>query len=94
MMAPPEGQSAWAALLPLVLMVAIFYFLLIAPVRRRQKRQEEMIASLKTGDRVITSGGLCGTVVGIKDDRISLRIAPKVSVEVTKSSVVGLDEES
>lgn len=89
---PADGQGGWAALIPLVLTVAIFYFLLIAPMRRRQKQQDQMIAELKTGDRVVTSGGVYGTVVGIKDDRLTLRVADQVKIEVAKSSVAGLDE--
>lgn len=94
MMAPTEGQSPWAGLIPLVLMLGIFYFLLIAPMRRRQKQQQQMIDALKTGDRVVTSGGIYGTVVGIKDERLTLRIADQVKIEISKSSVAGLDQRS
>jgi len=86
-----EGLGSLGQLAPLVIMLGIFYFLLIAPMRKRQKQQEQMIAALKSGDRVITSGGICGTIVGIKDDRITLRIADQVKIEITKSSVSGLD---
>ena len=91
MAAQGQGQSAWTSLVPLVVMLAIFYFLLIAPMRKRQKQQEQMIAALKTGDRVVTAGGIYGTIVGIKDDRLTLRIADQVKIEITKSSVSGLD---
>lgn len=86
-----SGQSAWTSLVPLAVMLGIFYFLLIAPMRKRQKQQEQMIAELKTGDRVLTAGGVYGTIVGIKDDRLTLRIADQVKIEITKSSVSGLD---
>jgi preprotein translocase subunit YajC len=86
-----EGLGSLGQLAPLVIMLGIFYFLLIAPMRKRQKQQEQMIAALKSGDRVITSGGICGTIVGIKDDRITLRIADQVKVDITKSSVSALD---
>ncbi len=86
-----QGQSALTSLVPLVVMLGIFYFLLIAPMRKRQKQQEQMIADLKTGDRVVTAGGIYGTIVGIKDDRLTVRIADQVKVEITKSSVTGLD---
>ena len=91
-MAPAEGQSGWAGLIPLAMMLGVFYFLLIAPMRRRQKQQQEMIGALKTGDRVVTSGGIYGTIVGIKDDRLTLRIADQVKIEVAKASVSGLDQ--
>jgi preprotein translocase subunit YajC len=91
MMAQGQATSAWTSLVPLVIMLGIFYFLLIAPMRKRQKQQEQMIANLKNGDRVVTAGGIYGTIVGIKDDRLTLRIADQVKVEVTKSSISGLD---
>lgn len=91
MMAQGQSGSAWTSFVPLVIMLGIFYFLLIAPMRKRQKQQEQMIADLKTGDRVVTAGGIYGTIVGIKEDRLTLRIADQVKVEITKSSVSGLD---
>jgi preprotein translocase subunit YajC len=94
MMAQGQATSPWTSLVPLVIMLGIFYFLLIAPMRKRQKQQEQMIANLKTGDHVITAGGICGTIVGIKDDRLTLRIADQVKIDVTKSSISGLDTSS
>ena len=91
MMAQGQSMSGWTSLVPLVVMLGIFYFLLIAPMRKRQKQQEQMIGELKAGDRVLTAGGIYGTIVGIKDDRLTLRIADQVKVEVSKSSVSGLD---
>ena len=75
-------------------MLGIFYFLLIAPMRKRQKQQDQMIKDLKTGDHVLTVGGIYGTIVGIKDDRLTLRIADQVKVNVAKSSISGLDTSS
>ena len=92
MVAQLPDPSAWTGLVPLVVMLGIFYFLLIAPMRKRQKQQDQMIAELQTGDRVLTSGGIYGTIVGIKDDRLTVRIADQVKIEVAKSSVSGLDE--
>ena len=91
MMAQGQATSPWASLVPLVVMLGIFYFLLIAPMRKRQKQQEQMISNLKNGDHVLTAGGIYGTIVGIKDDRLTLRIADQVKIEVTKSSISGLD---
>lgn len=92
LMAPTQGEGGWTALIPLVVMLGIFYFLLIRPMRKRQKEQEEMIQSLKNGDKVVTSGGIYGTIVGIRDDRLTLRIADQVKIDVTKSSIAGLQE--
>ena len=86
-----QGQSAWASFVPLLIMLGIFYFLLIAPMRKRQKQQDQMIKDLKTGDHVLTAGGIYGTIVGIKDARLTLRIADQVKVNVAKSSISGLD---
>tara|TARA_Y100000758_G_C15964523_1_gene390850 strand:- start:485 stop:769 length:285 start_codon:yes stop_codon:yes gene_type:complete len=86
-----QGQSSWGSLVPLLIMLGIFYFLLIAPMRKRQKQQDQMIKDLKTGDHVLTVGGIYGTIVGIKDDRLTLRIADQVKVNVAKSSISGLD---
>ena len=86
-----QGQSAWGSFVPLLIMLGIFYFLLIAPMRKRQKQQNQMIKDLKPGDPVLTVGGIYGTIVGIKDDRLTLRIADQVKVNVAKSSISGLD---
>ncbi len=69
-------------------MIAIFYFLLILPQQRQQKKWQAMLDQLKTGDKVTTSGGLRGTVIALKDDAIHLRVPPdNLRVEVTKASV-------
>ena len=84
-----QPAGAWTALVPLLLMLAIFYFLLILPAQRQRKRQEQMLSALKTGDKVVTSGGLYGTIVGLRDDVIYLRIADQVRVEVSRSAIAG-----
>lgn len=78
-------------LLPLVFIFAIFYFLLIMPQQRRQKKWQEMLNNLKAGDRVTTSGGLRGTVIALRDDALHLRVPPdNLRVEVSRSSVVSV----
>ena len=69
------GPSGLASFLPLVLIFAIFYFLLIAPMRKRQKALQAMIAALKKGDRVVTSGGLYGEVYALEDETLILKVA-------------------
>jgi len=95
LMAPPgQGQAnPWLQLVPLVVIFVIFYFLLIRPQRTRQKLVQKMLDALKSGDKVITSGGLLGTVVGIDKGIVQLRIADKVRVDVTRSSIVGLQDQ-
>lgn len=67
--------------------ILIFYFLLIRPQQKRQKEMQKMIGALKRGDRVLTSGGLYATVWDVKDDRVIVKIAEEVKVEVAKSAI-------
>ncbi len=76
--------------LPMVLIFVVFYFLLIAPARKKQKKHTELLDSLKNGDRVITNGGIHGTVVGVTDHVIQVRIAEKVKIDVSRHAVAGL----
>jgi preprotein translocase subunit YajC len=88
------SPAFWSLGNPLVLMVvtfAIFYFLLIAPARKRQKQLQSTIDSLKSGDRVVTTGGMLGTVVAVTDRIIQLRVSSDVKIDVLKSAIAGLD---
>jgi preprotein translocase subunit YajC len=77
--------------LPLVLMFGIFYFLLILPQQRKQKKWQQMLGGLKAGDKVVTSGGIRGAIISIKDDSLVLRVPPdNLRMEVTRSSIVSL----
>jgi preprotein translocase subunit YajC len=84
------GPSPVSMLLPIVGMLAIFYFLLIRPQQKRQKEMQKMIAALRKGDQVVTASGLMGTVVGLRDDVIVLKIADNVKVEMLKSAVTAV----
>lgn len=87
MQTPGAGGSGM--LLMFLPMIALFYLLLILPQQRKQKKWQQVVDALKTGDRVTTTGGLRGTIVAIKDDAIHLRVPPdNLRVEVTKASVV------
>ena len=85
-----SGASSIASFFPILLLVAIFYFLILRPMRKKQKGHEEMIASLKTGHKVITSGGVHGTIVAIKDHTVMLKVAEQVKIEITKSAISSL----
>jgi preprotein translocase subunit YajC len=91
------GGGGTSFLLMMGLMVGVFYFILILPQQRRQKKWQAMLDSIKTGDKVTTSGGLRGIVVALKEDSIHLRVPPdNLRLEVTKASVSQLttaDEE-
>lgn len=73
---------------PILAMLLIFYFLLIRPQQQRQKQTETMLKALKKGDRVLTNGGIYGTVVGVDDSKAVLKIADDVKVEFSKSAIV------
>jgi preprotein translocase subunit YajC len=75
----------------LVFIFAIFYFLLIMPQQRRQKKWQAMLSALKTGDKITTSGGLRGTIISLKDDAVILRVPPdNLKLEVSRGSVVSV----
>ena len=83
----------FGALMPLVLIFVIFYFLLIVPQRKKQKAHTEMVKNLKNGDKVVTTGGLYGTVTKIKGNYVELEIASQVRVRVQRSCVSQLRRE-
>ena len=85
----PGAPSAWVQLLPFVLVVGIFYFVILLPMKRRQQKVQAFLAALKVGDRVVTSGGLFGTITRLSEQAIQVQIADKVRVEVSKNAVVG-----
>lgn len=80
--------------LPILLVFVIFYFLLIRPQTKRQRELRKMVENLKRGDRVLTSGGLYGEVMDLKEKSVVLKIADNVKAEFTKQSVVGVDAKS
>jgi preprotein translocase subunit YajC len=94
LMAQSAGGNSLLQLLPILAIMGIFYVLLILPAQRRQKKTQEMINALKNGDKVITNGGLFGTIVGIEGDSIQLRIADQVKVKILRSAVSGLQPDS
>jgi len=85
------GAPSWLGIAPLIFIFAIFYLVLIMPQQRRQKKWQAMLGQLKTGDKVVTSGGLRGTIVALKNDSLHLRVPPdNLRIEVTRSSVVSV----
>jgi preprotein translocase subunit YajC len=94
LLAQASGPGGLMAFAPLLVIMVIFYVLLILPAQRRQKKTQEMLNTLKNGDKVVTNGGLFGTIVGIEGDAIQLRIAEQVKVKVLRSAVAALQPES
>ena len=72
---------------------AIWYFLVLRPQSQQRKKLQSLLGSLKTGDRVITSGGIYGTIMGFRDELVQLQIAPQIKVDVAKSAITGLASE-
>ncbi len=95
-MAPSGDQagqgSIFTAMFPLILMFAIFYFLLIRPQQKRAKQHRELIENLKRDDQVVTSGGIHGRITGIADDIITIEIAPNVKIKVARPHIAGLSD--
>jgi preprotein translocase subunit YajC len=84
------GDSGMTAFIPLILMFAIFYFLLIRPQQKKAKQHKTLLSSLRKGDRIVTSGGLHGLITGVADDVVTIEIAPKIRVKVSRGSVAGI----
>jgi preprotein translocase subunit YajC len=84
------GASTLVSFVPIVAMVLIFYFLVIGPANKQRKKTAEMLSALKKGDRVVTSGGIYGTVQGVESETVYLKIAENVKVKVARSAISGL----
>lgn len=85
-----QGGSPLTSFLPLIIMFAIFYFLLIRPQQKKNKAMREMLASLKKGDRIVTGGGIHGRITGVSDNVLTVEIADKVRVKVNRANVSAL----
>ena len=87
--AAPQGGSAWLQFVPFVLVLGIFYFIILLPMRRKQQKVQTFLESLKVGDRVITTGGIYGQITRLGDQSLQLQIADKLKIEVAKASIGG-----
>lgn len=87
-------QSLWLSLAPMLIIFAIFYFLLIYPVRKRQKALAELVDNLKRGDKVVTNGGIYGEVAAVDDGAIILKVSENTKIKVAKSAIAGLEGEA
>lgn len=84
------GGGGLGAFLPLIIIFAIFYFLLIRPQQRKAKQHKQLLADLRKGDKVVSSGGLHGLITGMSDDVLTVEISPKVRVKVSRGSIAGV----
>lgn len=86
--AEAAGQpSVLAGLLPFILMLVIFYFLLIRPQQKQQRQRQEMLRNLRKGNRVVTVGGIYGEIVAITDETIKLKVAERVELLMSRNAV-------
>ena len=83
----PQGPAAWMQILPMVLLFAAMYFLMIAPQRKKQKEHDKMLKSLESGDEIVTTGGIFGVITNVKEDRFVVRIADNTKIEIGKGFV-------
>ena len=90
-MATPQGGSPnpWLQLIPFALILGIFYFVMILPMRKRQQKVQEFQGGLKVGDKVITSGGIFGSITRVSDQTVQLQVANNVRIEVSRAAIVG-----
>ncbi len=89
---PAPAANGFAQLVPLILIMVIFYFLLIRPQQKRLKQHRAMVESLKKGDKIITNGGIHGTITDVKDDFLKVEIADGVRIRLQRDAVASLAE--
>jgi preprotein translocase subunit YajC len=90
MASPQQGQPGiLSTLIPMVLILGIFYFVMVLPMRKRQQKVQAFLAALKVGDRIVTSGGIYGSITKVNDQSVQLQIANNVRVEVSRAAIVG-----
>ena len=87
------GGSALVSFVPMILIIGVFYVLMIRPQQQRQRKLQETISQLKAGDRIVTPGGIIGTITSVKDASFLIRSADKSILEIARTAVAGIDEE-
>ena len=90
---PGAAQNPLISMIPFFLILIVFYFLLIMPMRKKQKKLKQLLDSLKAGERVVTTGGIYGTIVAVTGDVVQLKVASNVKIDIAKSGIAGLAAE-
>lgn len=85
-----EQPNIFSLALPFLIIFGIYYFIVVLPTRRNQKKVQEMVENLKVGDKVVTNSGIYGTIAALKQDRIQLRVAENVKIEMARNAVSAL----
>ena len=89
-----SASSTGGMLIPMIVMVGIFYLVLFLPMRRRQRKLDALLANLKAGDKVVTNAGVIGIITGLSDTTVTLRVKPdNVKIEFARSAVSGIAQE-
>lgn len=88
-----SGVGGLIQLMPILLIILVFYFLIIRPQQKRQRQLQETIAKLKIGDRIVTTGGVIGVITTVRDTSFLIRSADKSILEIARSAIAGIDEE-
>jgi len=89
MATPSDGGGGWLQFVPFVLVIGIFYFVILMPMQRKQKKVQEFQQSLKVGDRVVTTGGIFGEITKVSDESVQLQIADKVRINISRAAIGG-----
>jgi preprotein translocase subunit YajC len=90
MATPQQGApNPWLQLIPFALILGIFYFVMVLPMRKRQQKVQAFLAALKVGDRIITTGGIYGSITRVSDQSVQLQVANNVRIEVSRAAIVG-----
>ena len=87
--ASAEGGSPWLQLVPFVLVLGIFYFIILLPMKRKQQKVQDFLDSLKVNDKVVTTGGIYGLITRLDDQKVQIQIADKVRIDVARASIGG-----
>jgi preprotein translocase subunit YajC len=88
-----SGAGGLIQLMPILLIILVFYFLIIRPQQKRQRQLQETISNLKIGDRIVTTGGVIGVITTVRDTSFLIRSADKSILEIARSAIAGIDEE-
>ena len=88
-----SSQSPFFQFIPLILILVVFWFLIIRPQQKKQKEHMRMVGGLQKGDKVVTNGGIFGTIIKVGDDRITLEVASKVNIQIERQQVARMDKQ-
>jgi preprotein translocase subunit YajC len=87
--AAPDGGSAWVQFVPFAIVLAIFYFIILLPMKRKQQKVSQFLGSLKVNDRIVTTGGIYGQITRLGEQTVQVQIADKVRIEIARAAIGG-----